>query len=113
MTEGPRSREPATRAEKTFAVVTAVLLLVVGGLVALVSIFPLSMASGTCGGSKDGIICTTTGQLVVFWMPPTALVVGAAMGFLAARRSRSPMYWAGAGWCVFIVVLLAAYLIAM
>lgn len=63
-------RPSAERSENALAAAVIVGLLLVGGGVAVVSLLPLGLASGTCGASRSGLICTTYGAIVVMFLPP-------------------------------------------
>lgn len=101
------------RGEKVLVTVVIGALLLVGGGVALVSLLPLGMASGTCGSSRSGLVCTTYGAIVVMFLPLVGVALGVVTSLVALAQGRPPLRWAGVGWAVFAVLLVTAYVIAL
>lgn len=95
------------------ATILTIALVVVGGGVAVVSLLPLSMAAGTCGGSRSGLICTTHGPIVIMFLPLAGVVLGTVTSLVGRSRGLDPVRWAGIGWAVFAVTLVTAYVIAL
>jgi len=91
-------------------------LLAIGLLVGFASLSPLGMAIDACSSDPGLVVCQPKAHAIVVALPTAALLVGLAVsligGRLLTRLGRSPLVAAAAGWAVFVLGTVVAYLLA-
>lgn len=96
--------------------ITLIVISLIGSVVTTIAAYAFVMGGAVCGNDETHLICTTTGEHIVFWLPWAgwvgAIVASLVVASRAVRRSREPWSGLAIGAGIYAVCMVIAYSIA-
>jgi hypothetical protein len=117
MTTTPNDRRPPSPMRRWIGFTIALIVIsLIGSVVTTIAGYAFVLGGAVCGHDETRLICTTTGEHIVFWLPwagwAGAIVASLVVASRAVRRSREPWSGLAVGAAIYVVCLVIAYSIA-